>query len=94
MGEEIKQPKLFMTYKQLIFDKIMELPFLQKFQPLYEKYQEILLYIFFGGLAFFVSIFTFGLFHMWLHMNELAANAVSWVITVLFAFFYKPDLGV
>lgn len=70
-----------------IFDKIMELPFLQRFQPVYEKYREILLYIFFGDWAFFVSIFTFGLFHMWLHMNELAANVVSWAITVLFAFF-------
>lgn len=76
-----------MERKEDIFDKIMELPFLQKFQPLYEKYREILLYILFGGLAFFVSIFTFGLFHMWLHMNELVANAVSWVITVLVAFF-------
>ena len=75
-----------MEQKKDIFDKMMELPVLCRFQPLYEKNKEILLYLFFGGLAFLVSITTFWLFHMAMHMNELWANVVSWVITVLFAF--------
>lgn len=76
-----------MEQKKDIFDKIMELSVLCRFQPLYKKNKEILLYLFFGGLAFLVSISTFWLFHVMFHMNELWANVVSWLITVLFAFF-------
>ena len=41
-----------------------------------------------------VSVATYSLFNMALHMNELIANIYSWIITVLFAFFYQSDLGV
>lgn len=36
-----------------IFDKIMRLPALNVFEPFYAKHKEILLYLFFGGAAFF-----------------------------------------
>ena len=58
-----------------IFDKIMHLPGLRVFEPLYKKYKEVLLYLFFGVLTTVVSI------------NELIANVISWVLAVLFAFF-------
>lgn len=76
-----------MERKKDIFDKLMELPGLRYFQPLYEKHREVLLYIFFGGLTFLVSIFTFALFNVAMGMNELIANVLSWIIAVLFAFF-------
>ena len=67
-----------------IFDKIMSLPVLRRFYGPYEKHKEVLLYIFFGGLATVVSIGTFLLFDAL--MNELIANVLSWVITVGFAY--------
>ena len=67
-----------------IFDKIMSLPVLRRFYGPYEKHKEVLLYIFFGGLATVVSIGTFLLFDA--VMNELIANVLSWVITVGFAY--------
>ena len=67
-----------------IFDKIMRLPVLRRFYGPYEKHKEVLLYIFFGGLATVVSIGTFFLFDLILH--ELVANILSWVITVGFAY--------
>ena len=33
-----------------IFDKIMHLPGLRVFEPLYKKYKEVLLYLFYGSL--------------------------------------------
>lgn len=69
-----------------IFDKIMELPLLRIFQPFYKKNKEILLYLFFGGLSFIVSISTYAGVNIGLGINELIANVLSWVITVLFAF--------
>lgn len=69
-----------------IFDIIMELPVLRTFNPIYKKHKEILLYLFFGGLSFIVSIATYAFFNISLHMNELLANILSWIITVMFAF--------
>lgn len=75
-----------MGRKKDIFDRLMELPGLRVFQPIYRKYREALLYIFFGGLTFLVGIVTFWLFHIVVRMGALAANIVSWAIAVMFAF--------
>lgn len=87
--------------KKDIFDKIFELPGLRVFEPLYSKYKEVILYLVFGGLSFIVSICTYALFNVYLGINELIANILSWIITVLFAFltnriwvFDSPTSGV
>ena len=53
-------------------------------KELFQKHKELILYVFFGGLATVVSIETFLLFY--LVINELVANALSWIITVGFAY--------
>ena len=65
-----------------IFDRIMMLPGLKKLYPFYAKHKEVLLYVFFGGVATVVSLGTFYLFDTVLGINELIANILSWVITV------------
>lgn len=69
-----------------IFDRLMSLPVLRIFEPFYRRHKEVLLYLLFGFLSFVVSIATFALFCQALHLNELIANVLSWIITVLFAF--------
>ena len=69
-----------------IFDKIMRLPLLRIFEPFYKKHKEILLYLFFGGVVTLVSIGTFQLFYAVFKINELVANVISWVISVLVAY--------
>lgn len=56
------------------------------FQTFYKKNKEVILYLFFGGLAFIVSIATYVFFDVILSMNELIANVLSWIITVSFAY--------
>ena len=65
-----------MQEKRDIFDRMMALPILNIFEPFYKKNKEVLLYLFFGGLTFNVSM----------GINELIANVMSWVLAVLFAF--------
>lgn len=48
--------------------------------------KELFRYMFFGILTFLVSISTFGLFNQTLQMDELTANALSWIFVVLFAY--------
>ena len=53
-------------------------------RKLFQKHKELILYVFFGGLATVVSIGTFYVFNLLMH--ELVANVLSWVITVGFAY--------
>lgn len=69
-----------------IFDKIMHLPALNLLEPFYKQHKEGLLYLFFGGLAFLLSVCLFWVFHVLLSVNELIANVFTWVICVCFAY--------
>ena len=72
--------------KQDIFDRIMHLSMFRRWEPLYCKHKEILLYLFFGGASFLVSIGSFALFVYFFKTGELIGNVWSWVCAVLFAY--------
>ena len=69
-----------------IFDRIMGLPVLRRFQAPYSKIKSVLLYLFFGGLTTVVSIGTFIAFDSHLGMDVLIANLLSWICAVSFAY--------
>ena len=73
--------------KKDIFDRLMSLPLLKIFNPFYLKHKEILLYLFFGGIAFFLNLGLFAFFNSRLLINELISNVICWIICVLFQFF-------
>jgi len=75
-----------MNKKPDIFDKIMHLPVLNIFEPFYKKHKEVLMYLFFGGLAFFLNVVLFAVIDTF-GVNELINNIVCWGICVLFQFF-------
>ncbi|MBE5822959.1 MAG: GtrA family protein [Butyrivibrio sp.] len=75
------------TKKKDIFDKIMSLPVLNIFEPFYTKHKEGLMYLFFGGLTFFLSLFLFWFMDSVMHINEVINNSIDWVICVAFQFF-------
>lgn len=64
----------------------MSLPVLNIFEPLYKKYKSVLLYLFFGVLTTFVSIVTFAICTVFMHMNVLTGNVISWICAVSFAY--------
>lgn len=70
-----------------IFDRIMELRAFQVFNPVYKKYKEGILYLFFGGLTFFLAVFVYMLLNDFCGINPLIANIVSWTCGVTFSFF-------
>lgn len=73
--------------KEDIFDKLMKLPGLRLLTPFYKKYRELLLYFFFGGCSFIISILSYSIANVTLGINELIANIISWILAVMFAFF-------
>jgi putative flippase GtrA len=73
--------------KKDIFDRIMSLPVLNIFEPFYTKHKEGLMYLFFGGLTFFLSLFLFWFMDSVMHINEVVNNSIDWVICVAFQFF-------
>lgn len=69
-----------------IFDQLMTLPILRRFQPLFSARREKLLYLFFGGLSFLVSVTTYAAFQNILSFHELVSNLLSWLLTTIFVF--------
>ena len=67
-----------------IFDRIMELGILKPLYPIYHQHKEILLYLFFGGLTFIVSIGSYAFFEISIKLEPLIANIFSWILAVLF----------
>ena len=64
--------------KKDIFDKLMHLPVLNIFEPFYKKHKEVLMYLFFGGLTFFLNIALYA----WLDKGRTVPV------------FYKQDMGI
>lgn len=57
-------------------------------KKLFLKYKELISYVFFGVLATIVSILSFKLFDVLLGSElYLLSNVISWIITVIFAYF-------
>ena len=50
------------------------------------KNKEILLYLFFGGLTFLVSIISYAFLNIQIGWNALIANIGSWILAVSFAY--------
>ena len=83
-----------MEEKEDIFDRLMHLPVLNIFEPFYKKHKEVLMYLFFGGITFFLNIALYAWLDGMLGINALIANVICWVVCVLFPVFYKQDLGI
>lgn len=76
-----------MEKREDIFDRLMHLPGLRIFEGFYRAHKEILLYLFFGGLAVVLNLALFAVFEYVLGLNELVNNMICWVICVLVQFF-------
>lgn len=59
---------------------------MEKLKIYYEKYKEVFWYVFFGGWTTVVSLGSFALCVKAVHMDPLAANVISWILAVTFAF--------
>ncbi len=60
---------------------------MKKIWELYKKHREVISYLFWGGVAFFLSMILFWVFNSKLGMGEVLANTIDWIIVVIFAFF-------
>ena len=75
-----------MDNKPDIFDRIMSLRLFRPLWPVYHKYKEILLYLFFGGLTTFLSIGLFWALTVPCGMSPLTGNIIVWIVCVIFAY--------
>lgn len=57
-----------------------------KIKELFQKYREVIMYLLFGGLSFFLNMGLFWLIVTKLGMNALIGNVICWIIVVMFQF--------
>ena len=74
------------TENKDIFDRIMHLFPFCILEPFYHAHREALLYLFFGGLTFLVSIASYAAFIRYFKADALIANVFSWILAVSFAY--------
>ena len=74
-----------MEEKRDIFDRLMHLPVLNIFEPFYKKHKEVLMYLFFGGITFFLNI---ALYKCADRQCDLLGSLC--IVSV----FYKQDMGI
>ena len=53
---------------------------------IYRKYQEGIDYLFWGGVAFVLSMVLFYIFANMMMMDEQIANVITWIICVIFTY--------
>lgn len=58
----------------------------EKIKTLFIRYREMIVYLVFGVLTTLVNILVYWPLHNWLSWPAVSANAVAWVVAVLFAF--------
>ena len=54
---------------------------------MYRKYQEGIDYLFWGGVAFVLSMVLFYIFANMMMIEEQIANVITWIICVIFTYF-------
>lgn len=70
-----------------IFDKIFALPLIRIFNPIYKKYKDIFLYLFFGVLTTVISVLSFVICEKVIKIDVTISNGISWILAVSFAYF-------
>lgn len=55
-------------------------------QHLWKKHEEAMNYLFWGGVAFLLSIILFHIFANMMNLYEQIANTLSWIICVIFTY--------
>lgn len=59
---------------------------MEKILSLFQKYREVILYVFFGGCTTLVNILSYFVLTDLMHLDYLVSNAQAWVLSVLFAY--------
>ena len=59
---------------------------MKKLLEIWKKYEEGINYLFWGGIAFVLSMVLFYIFANVMHMNEQPANVITWIICVIFTY--------
>lgn len=78
--------KKYISKEKDIFDRIMEMPIFNIFEPFYKKHKEGLLYLFFGGLSFLISILSYAILSELFYIDILVSNIFAWIFSVSFAY--------
>ena len=59
---------------------------MKKIKELYEKYKEIINYIFFGGCATGVNFIAYAIVARLFGIDAIVSNIIAWTVSVLFAY--------
>ena len=59
---------------------------MRKIKSIWERYKELLLYVFFGGCTTLINILVYFVCRQWLAMSVVSADVAAWFLAVMFAY--------
>lgn len=59
---------------------------MEKIKALFQKYRELILYVFFGGLTTIVNFVSYALLAKAAHVDEITSTVIAFVLSVIFAY--------
>lgn len=59
---------------------------MDRIKALYQKYRELILYVFFGGLTTVVNFVSYAVFAKMLGVDEITSTVIAFVLSVIFAY--------
>ena len=66
---------------------------MEKLKALFNKYREIIAYVFFGGVTTLVNWGTYFVMHTLAGIDNTLTNVVAWILAVLVAYFTNRRPG-
>ncbi len=59
---------------------------MEKIKEIWNRYKELILYVFFGGFTTLINIVVYFACRQWLVMSVVAADVSAWFLSVVFAY--------
>ena len=59
---------------------------MESFKKLWERYKELILYVFFGGCTTLINIVVYFICRQWLQLAVIPADMIAWLLSVIFAY--------
>ncbi len=59
---------------------------MEKIKEIWNRYKELILYVFFGGCTTLINIIVYFVCRQWLLMSVVAADVLAWFLSVVFAY--------
>ena len=77
------------NYKRTFIDDILDWKIFGWAKPLFLKYRQIVMYLFFGGCSFLTNFIVYNALYNFIHLPNKVSTLIAWMCSVIFAYNFE-----